>query len=131
MDSDPQLLKRMTRLRILEPDILERFIRGSGPGGQKINKTASCVYLKHLPSGIEIKCQQERSRDLNRQIARHLLCDEIEKRRRHAEQKQREAAARKRYQTRKPSRTAQERRLRSKRFRAERKQQRRRPTGDD
>ncbi|MEM7145807.1 MAG: peptide chain release factor-like protein [Verrucomicrobiota bacterium] len=131
MDGDPQLLKRMARLRIHEPDLLERFIRGSGPGGQKINKTASCVYLKHLPTGIEIKCQQERSRDLNRQLARHLLCDEIEKRRRQSEQKRREAAAKRRYQSRKPSRAAQERRLRSKRLRADRKRLRRSPGSDD
>ena len=48
------------------------------PGGQKINKTSSCVYLKHLPTGIEIKCQQGRSREMNRYYARKELCQRLE-----------------------------------------------------
>ena len=51
-----ELEKRMSRLRIKEADLLERFIRGSGPGGQKVNKTSSCVQIKHLVSGAEVKC---------------------------------------------------------------------------
>jgi protein subunit release factor B len=54
-------------------------MRSSGPGGQKVNKTSSCVYLKHLPTGIEVKCQKERSQVLNRYLARKLLADKIEK----------------------------------------------------
>lgn len=72
------LLKRMENLGIEEDDLLEKFILGSGKGGQKVNKSASCVYLKHLPTGIEVKCQKERSRALNRYFARRLLCDKIE-----------------------------------------------------
>jgi len=72
------LLRRMAHLGVLEDDLLEKFIRGTGHGGQKINKTSSCVYLKHLPSGIEIKCQAERSRTLNRFLARRELCDQLE-----------------------------------------------------
>jgi protein subunit release factor B len=68
------LKKRMEDLSIKEEDLLEKFILGSGAGGQKINKTSSCVYLKHLPTGIEVKCQQERSRELNRHLARKELC---------------------------------------------------------
>lgn len=60
---------------ILEKDIEEKFIRGSGKGGQKQNKTASCVYLKHVPSGIEVKCQKERSREDNRFFARRQLLE--------------------------------------------------------
>ncbi len=71
------LKKRMERLQIYEDDLVEKFIAGSGPGGQKINKTASCVYLKHLPSGLEVKCQKERSRELNRYRARVLICDKV------------------------------------------------------
>lgn len=74
------LKNRMERLGIREDDLVEKFILGSGKGGQKINKTSSCVYLKHLPSGIEIKCQQERSRELNRLFARRELCDRLEER---------------------------------------------------
>lgn len=73
-----ELEERMQKMGILENDILEKFILGSGSGGQKINKTASCVYLKHEPSGIEIKCQKDRSRDLNRYYARQLLCEKLE-----------------------------------------------------
>ena len=69
------LEQRMLKLGILSADLTEKFIRGSGSGGQKINKTASCVYLKHTPSGIEVKCQAERSRELNRFIARKELCE--------------------------------------------------------
>lgn len=68
----------MHRLGIHEEDILEKFVLGSGSGGQKINKTSSCVYLKHLPTGIEIKCQQDRSREVNRGLARLELCRRIQ-----------------------------------------------------
>ena len=61
------LKKRMEALGIHEEDLIEKFILGSGSGGQKVNKTSSCVYLKHLPTKIEVKCQQERSREMNRQ----------------------------------------------------------------
>ena len=57
-----KLQQKMEALDIKEEDIVEKFIRGSGRGGQKINKTDSCVYLKHLPTQIEIKCQESRSR---------------------------------------------------------------------
>jgi len=58
---------------LLESDLEESFIKGSGPGGQKINKTSNCVQLKHKPTGIVIKCQETRSREENRRIARRLL----------------------------------------------------------
>jgi protein subunit release factor B len=70
---------KMERLGIREQDIIEKFIHGGGKGGQKINKTASCVYLKHRPSGIEVKCQAERSQLLNRFLARRILAEKIEK----------------------------------------------------
>lgn len=73
-----ELLLRMERLELKENDILEKFITGSGKGGQKINKTASCVYIKHLPTGIEVKCQKDRSREINRFLARRQLCELIE-----------------------------------------------------
>jgi protein subunit release factor B len=70
---------KMERLGIREQDITEKFIHGGGKGGQKINKTASCVYLKHRPSGIEVKCQTERSQSLNRFLARRILTEKIER----------------------------------------------------
>ena len=71
------LSRRMEELGIIDSDLIEKFILGSGKGGQKVNKTASCVYLKHLPTGIEVKCQQERSRELNRYLARQELCEKL------------------------------------------------------
>ena len=72
------LQEQMSRLGIKEEDLVEKFILGSGSGGQKINKTSSCVYLKHTPSGIEIKCQRSRSREMNRFYARRELCEKLE-----------------------------------------------------
>ncbi|KAH0292239.1 hypothetical protein M436DRAFT_78844 [Aureobasidium namibiae CBS 147.97] len=66
------------RPTILETDITEAFLKGTGPGGQKINKTSSAVQLKHLPTGIVIKCQETRSRTQNRKIARRILAERIE-----------------------------------------------------
>ena len=74
------LKARMIRLGIKDEDLIEKFILGSGKGGQKINKTSSCVYLKHIPTGFEVKCQQERSRELNRFYARRALCEKMEER---------------------------------------------------
>jgi peptide chain release factor len=73
-----ELINRMAKLNILESDLVEKFISGSGKGGQKKNKTDSCVYLKHVPSNFEIKCQNSRNRALNRFIARRILCEQIE-----------------------------------------------------
>jgi peptide chain release factor len=72
------LEQRMASLGIDPADLLEKFVRGSGAGGQKINKTSNCVFLKHLPTGIAIKCQMERSREMNRFLARRELCDQID-----------------------------------------------------
>lgn len=72
------LRQRMSALGITEDDLVEKFVRGAGAGGQKINKTSSCVFLKHLPSGITVKCQAERSREMNRDLARRELCDQLE-----------------------------------------------------
>ncbi|HRT26950.1 MAG TPA: peptide chain release factor-like protein [Syntrophales bacterium] len=73
------LQERMKRLGISEDDIRETFIRSSGPGGQKVNKTSSGVYLVHLPTGLSVKCQQSRSQAVNRFLARRLLADRIER----------------------------------------------------
>ncbi|PIQ88129.1 MAG: peptide chain release factor-like protein [Candidatus Omnitrophica bacterium CG11_big_fil_rev_8_21_14_0_20_43_6] len=72
------LEKRMALLGVREEDIVENFIRSSGPGGQNVNKTSTCVYLKHLPTGLEVKCQRQRSQLLNRSLARHILLSKIE-----------------------------------------------------
>ncbi|MDI6763534.1 MAG: peptide chain release factor-like protein [Thermodesulfobacteriota bacterium] len=73
------LRERMEALGIHEKDIEERFIRSSGRGGQKVNKTSTCVYLKHLPTGIEVKWMTERSQALNRFFARRELVTRMER----------------------------------------------------
>ena len=67
----------MLRVELREADIDERFIRGSGAGGQKINKTSSCVQLRHLPTGKIVKCQRTRSRETNRWLAREELAQQL------------------------------------------------------
>lgn len=76
-EKEDQLLKRMAALGISESDLQEWFIRGGGPGGQKTNKTSSTVCLRHKPTGLEVRCAQERSQSLNRFLARRDLCDKI------------------------------------------------------
>ena len=78
-EKSEELQERLKRLQVREDDLIEKFILGSGKGGQKINKTSSCVYLKHIPSGFEIKCQRDRSRERNRYLARKELCERLEK----------------------------------------------------
>jgi len=118
------LLKKMHELKIYEKDIIEKFIRSQGKGGQKVNKTSSCVYLKHKPSGIEVKCQRERSQVLNRFLARRILVNKIEtlvKEKASAEQKRIEKIRR---QKRKRSKRAKEKMLRDKAKTSQKKAQR-------
>jgi len=63
---------------VREADLDERFTRSRGPGGQHVNKTSTCVVLKHLPTGTEVRCQTERSQALNRHLARQRLMDKLE-----------------------------------------------------
>jgi protein subunit release factor B len=73
------LKERMEALGIREEDLEEKFVRSSGRGGQKVNKTSTCVYLKHIPTGAEVKCMKERNQPLNRFLARRELIQRIEK----------------------------------------------------
>ncbi|NTU43841.1 MAG: peptide chain release factor-like protein [Nitrospirales bacterium] len=68
----------MEALGIMEKDIEEKFVRSSGKGGQKVNKTSTCVYIRHIPSGIEVKCMEDRSQSINRFLARRELVKKIE-----------------------------------------------------
>ncbi len=78
LDKEKILRAKMRELGVREEDIAENFIRSRGPGGQNVNKTSTCVWLKHIPSGIQVKCQQERSQALNRYLARRILLKKIE-----------------------------------------------------
>jgi len=73
------LRERMEALGLREKDIEEKFIRSSGSGGQKVNKTSTCVYLRHIPTGVEVKCMRERSQSLNRFFDRRELVEKISK----------------------------------------------------
>lgn len=78
-----------------EQDVVEKFVRSGGRGGQNVNKTATCVYLKHLPTGIEVKCQLERSQARNRASALRLLAEKVAEaalaeRRRRAQEREKE-----------------------------------------
>lgn len=71
------LAEAMRKYKVFESELDEKFVRGSGAGGQKINKTSSCVWLLHRPTGLEVKCQASRSQALNRFLARRLLVQKI------------------------------------------------------
>ncbi|KAI4604959.1 hypothetical protein J4E80_010790 [Alternaria sp. BMP 0032] len=81
LSTSPSLLNGKSlppRTPLLDADLIENFLKGSGPGGQKINKTSSAVQLKHIPTGIVVKYQDTRSREINRKMARRILQERIE-----------------------------------------------------
>ncbi len=78
-EKEKALKDKLESLGIFENDLEESFIRSGGKGGQNVNKVATCVYLKHPPTGTEVKCQKSRTQGLNRYYARVLLYDKIER----------------------------------------------------
>jgi protein subunit release factor B len=66
------------KFTINEADLREAFIKGFGPGGQKTNKANNCVVLKHLPTGLVVRCHDSRDQLINRKIARKLLYDKLD-----------------------------------------------------
>jgi peptide chain release factor len=119
-----RLALRMKELDIDENGLVEKFIVGSGKGGQKINKTSSCVYLKHKPTGIVVKCQRERSREMNRFLARRELCDRIAERILGLKTERRRQMEKIRRQKRRRSRRQKERMLQQKHRQSEKKKRR-------
>jgi protein subunit release factor B len=115
---------RLASLGIDEKDLHERFIRASGPGGQNVNKTSTCVALTHLPSAITVRCQEERTQGLNRYRARKLLADKVEEMRLGAESRRQKEIAKIRRQKKVRSRRAKEKMLVEKHQRSEIKQAR-------
>lgn len=125
------LLKKMEELGIREEDLVEKFIRSGGAGGQNVNKVATCVYLKHVPTGVEVKEQRERSQALNRFFARRTLAEKIENMvagKASEEQRRREKIRR---QKRKRSKRAKEKVLQQKKMQADKKKLRQGPDPDE
>ncbi len=119
------LLDRMRQLGVKEEDLNETFIVGGGPGGQKINKANTCVRLRHEPSGLDVKVQHSRSREMNRFFARRLLCEKLEALRKKATSEACAEAARIRRQKKRRTRRQKIRIQRDKALRSELKQTRR------
>jgi protein subunit release factor B len=131
-DKEQALRERMDALGIFEKDLEETFIRSGGHGGQNVNKVATCVRLRHLPTGLEVKCQQERSQALNRFLARRILADKVERAILGRKSEEERRIAKIRRQKRKRSKRAQEKILADKRRRSQVKEGRAfRPLGDD
>ena len=119
-----QIDERLAALGVRPADVDERFFRGGGPGGQKINKTSSTVWLRHRPSGIEVRCQRERSQAQNRELAWAELCEKLAARargRQEAAQQERETERRR---TRQKSRGQKARMIETKKHRARHKARR-------
>ena len=121
---EQELLSRMSGLGVKEEDLKESFVRASGPGGQKVNKTSTCVMLKHIPTGLSVKCQKERSQALNRFIARRRLLDKIEEMQKGFVTEEKKRIEKIRRQKRRRSRRAKEKMLEVKHRQSQKKQQR-------
>jgi protein subunit release factor B len=128
-DKELQLRERMEALGVRESDLEETFVRSGGHGGQNVNKTATCVMLRHRPTGLQVKCQTTRQQGLNRFLARRLLLDKVERLRTGRVAAEQARIEKIRRQKRKRSRRAKERMLADKSRNAEKKAGRR-PGGD-
>ena len=126
----PQIVERLTAVGVRTEDVEERFVRGSGPGGQKINKTSSTVWLRHGPTGIEVRCQRERSQTANRELAWRELVGKLEARARAAKDAVIDAREVERRRTRQKSHGQKVRMIQTKKHRAKHKAKRGRVGGD-
>ncbi len=124
-EKETQLAARMARLGVREADLEETFVRSGGHGGQNVNKTSTCVMLRHRPSGLQVKCQASRQQGLNRFLARRLLLDKIEALQTGRVEAQRARIEKIRRQKRRRSRRAQQRMLADKAHHAAKKETRR------
>jgi protein subunit release factor B len=125
------LRERLARLGVRDADLDEQFVRSGGHGGQNVNKVATCVVLRHAPSGIMVRCQETRTQGMNRFLARRLLCERLEERLAGAASKAQQEAERIRRQKRRRSRRAKAKMLDDKRAHAVKKDARRPVRGDE
>ena len=126
-----ELQRAAARLGITEADLQESFVRSGGPGGQNVNKVSSCVVLKHIPSGLVVKCQQERSQAMNRYWARRILFDRLETQRRGRQSEEAQRIRKIKRQKRKRSKRAKDKILAAKKQHSEKKSLRRKMDSDD
>ncbi|MDQ5986200.1 MAG: Peptide chain release factor 2 [Syntrophus sp. SKADARSKE-3] len=120
-EKEASLAERMKALGVSENDLRETFIRSSGPGGQNVNKVSTCVQLIHVPTGLAVKCQKERSQAQNRFLARRLLLDRIERMQKGVLQSEQMRIEKIRRQKRKRSKRAQEKILADKHAQSDKK----------
>ena len=125
------LEKKFRTLKIKEDDLIEKFIKSQGHGGQKINKTSTCVWLKHKPSGIIVKCQETRSQSVNRFLARRILAEKISKKILGEKSEAMRRIYKIKKQKRKRSKRAKEKILRLKKMLSEKKKLRKKPAVDN
>lgn len=120
-EKEAALWKKWEELDIRPEDVTEAFIRSGGHGGQNVNKVATCVQLKHIPTGIEVKCQKARTQGMNRYYARKLLAEKIETIKLGALSAEQQKIEKLRRQKRKRSKRAKEKVLEAKRHQSEKK----------
>lgn len=118
VDLPDEYVKKAEELGVNPEDITEKFVRGGGKGGQKINKTSSCVVLKHIPTGIEVRCQKHREQSKNRLSAYKLLINKIEDKVKGAESAKAKKIFKIRKQKMRRSKRAKEKMLEAKRRRS-------------
>ncbi|MBL9134221.1 MAG: peptide chain release factor-like protein [Verrucomicrobiales bacterium] len=125
------MARRMAALGVREEEFEEVFVRSSGHGGQNVNKTSTCVVLVHRLTGLQVRCQESRSQGRNREMARELLLDKIERVQRERREAEKARLEKVRRQKRPRSRASKQRMLADKVRRATRKHWRRGPSGDE
>ena len=125
-----QIFEKLAALGVSASEVEEKFVRGTGPGGQKINKTSSTVWLRHGPTGIEVRCQRERSQTANRELAWAELVAKLGARKARAAAVAVDAREEERRRTRQKSRGQKVRMIQSKKHRAGIKARRGRPGAD-
>jgi len=126
-----ELTQRMMALGIKEEDLVEEFIRGAGPGGQKVQKTSVVVQLTHPPSGLQVRCQEGRSQVMNRYYARKRLVEKLEEKVLGEKSALQQKIQKIRRQKRRRSRKAKQKMLAEKKKRGELKLSRKSPSREE